>query len=609
MSIDIIFLKCIYKNTSFCTNTISTIRDTDILSYITAFNQNYIITKNKNLYVHGLNVNGQLGIGNIKKFINKFKINSFFDKNIIHVAIGMRHCIFMTNEIINNIYSSGCNMYGQLGKNCMPCAHIPQQIKLNKKIVKIACGIEHTLLLTDENTNNLYAFGNNFNYQLGIAVQKQFHTPINIKTKSKILNIDCCQHASIYLDFHNNVYIFGTYKKNIYKNPVLINIDKFIVMCNINYSNLFILTSEIINNLYAWNTNRLIQNIISDKFIVTMTKQNETIICADDENNYYYYGNEPLFISNKLSNIVYNTPIINIIDVNNVISKINFGSSYIIYNTAKNSLNNSIYINVMDDILDDTFNDVIHENSHSKIIFFTPSGTIFSDYVDLTVCPILQSNNYELYYYSHDDIVPQKLEITDNNYGAYYQLNEYNNYKIFTKHFSKLCLVLKPVVNIKHIPTQYYYTNIYNILNITINTNYSEDFIIVVTKIINIHNKKIMNIKSLINGTTLIFNSSREFYGLVQVKITSINNPNIYNVEFCVNFHNKIKVKKKYHIYKNDIFKLDINSCLCNFNYNKKKIKLKYKNNSITIYAKKKSTTHICIFTGLYKKKIKIVVE
>lgn len=609
MSRNIIFKKRIYKNSSFCTNKISIINNEEILSYIAGFNQYYIITKNKEIYVYGLNQNGQLGIGNNYKFINQFIKNIFFDKNIIFAAVGMRHCIFLTNEKINNVYSSGCNMYGQLGLNYMFQTCIPKQIKLNKKIINIACGIEHTLLLTDECTNNLFGFGNNFNHQLGLIPEMQFNTPVNIKTISRILNIDCCQHSSIYLNCCNNMYIFGIYKKKIYKCPTLININKFIVMCNINYLDLFFITSEPINNLYAWNVCNLIENIIPNKFIIAMIKENETIICTDNQNNFYYCGNKPSFINNNLSNIVYNTPIINITDVNNIISKINFDSSYIIYNTAINSLNNSISINVIDYNSYNIFNDVMNLNSYSKIIDFIPSGTIFSDYVNLTVCPTLQSNNYELYYYSNNDITPYKLEITDNNYGTYYQLNENNTYKIFTKHFSKLCFILKPVVNIKHIRTQYCYTNINNLLDICINSNYVEEFKIVVKKIINIHNKKIMNINTVINETTLIFNSSREFYGLFQLEIATLNNPNIYNVEFRVNFYNNIIVTKKYHIYKNDIFRLNINSCLCNFYYNKKKIKVKYKNNNFIIFPKKKSITYIYIFTELYKNKIKFVIN
>jgi hypothetical protein len=609
MNINIIFFKYTHKKKFFCTNTFSIIKDNDILSYIASFNQNYIITKTNDLYAYGLNRNGQLGLGNTDDFITKFQKNSFFSKNVILVAIGMRHCIFMTNEIINNIYSSGCNMYGQLGINIISQTSVPRQININKKIIKVACGIEHTLLLTDENINNLYGFGNNFNSQLGVFGKIEYDLPINIQTMSKVANIDCSQHTSVYLDWNKNMYIFGIYKKNVYKYPTLININKNVIAFNINYSDLFFITSEKINNLYVWNTQKLTQNILPTTLIVSITKQNETIICVDSENNYYYYGDVPLFINNNSSNMVYNNPNILLKDKNKVLSNINCRSSYISYNDANNSINNSIVISVEDNVEDEDFRNVININSYFKIIKFSPEGTTFSDYIDLTLYPILQSDNYKLYFISKNDPFPTKLENTDDGYGAYYQLDKTNGYKIFTKHFSKACAVLDTVTNIKYIPPQHWYTHTYNKIDLTIESNYMEEYYITVTKIINLHNKKIMNVFSSVNGTSVTFNSQYEFCGLVQLEIRAINYQKIFNGEFRVYFYNRIKVRKKYIINKNNILKLDIGSSLCNVTYNKKKIKLKHTHNKIILYPNNETITNIYFFTKLYKIKLKIIVQ
>jgi hypothetical protein len=93
--------------------------------------------------------------------------------------------------------------------------------------------------------------------------------------------------------------------------------------------------------------------------------------------------------------------------------------------------------------------------------------------------------------------------------------------------------------------------------------------------------------------------------------IRTVNNPNEFTKSIYVNFYNKPTVKKKYKIYNNEIFKLKMNTVLCNFKYDKKKIKIKYKTNYLLIIPKtdKKCYTYIYIFTKLYNYKIKIYLD
>jgi len=595
MSKDKNFKKYIEKNISLNTNNNINIYKRDILFYIRNFNQYHIITKNNILYSKGLNNSGQLAINNDDIFLEFYNQNDFFNKNIIFISNGIRHSVFMTNDTINNIYTCGL-----LGTNFKYCSYIPKQIKINKKIIKIACGIEHTLLLTDEDENNLYGLGIDFN--------THFFKPINLNTNKKILNIDCSQHTSIYLDTNNNIYIFGNYKKTNYKYPTLLVINKKILNCVINFSDIFFITSENNNNLYIWNKTIIYSDIIFDKLIIGILKQNETIICIDYQKEKYYYGKEPLFINNTC-NIVFNKPIIKISNTNNLNLKLNLNSRFIKYKNSNNMFNNTLSIDFTDTKTDKTFSNIISKNSYSKIINLKPSGTKFCDYIDLMLSPSIPSNNYKLYFFSSNDTEPHKLANIDNGYGSYYTLYSDNTYKIFTKHFSKICLTLEPDIHIKNFFTQYKYTNINNDFNIKINSNYVEEYFISDVQIININNNQLININYKIKNLTLILNSPYEFFGLVKLKIHSLYNPNIYNINFQIKFINNIQIKKIHKITLNDIYKINIYSCMFDLKYNKKKIKVKYKNNFLFINPLVKTSTYIYLICELFKYKLKIIIE
>jgi alpha-tubulin suppressor-like RCC1 family protein len=73
-----------------------------------------ILTDNNEVYVWGLNNNGQLGLGDIKNRNTpcKFSFPAEWGR-IKEVSFGSAHSIALTD--LNEIYSWGANNYGQLG--------------------------------------------------------------------------------------------------------------------------------------------------------------------------------------------------------------------------------------------------------------------------------------------------------------------------------------------------------------------------------------------------------------------------------------------------------------------------------------------------------------
>ena len=71
------------------------------------------LSSNNNLYVCGHGYLGQLGLGNNKNISTPIIVKSLTNKKIIEIAAGWSHSLVLTSE--KNIYSTGCNKYGELG--------------------------------------------------------------------------------------------------------------------------------------------------------------------------------------------------------------------------------------------------------------------------------------------------------------------------------------------------------------------------------------------------------------------------------------------------------------------------------------------------------------
>lgn len=74
----------------------------------------------------------------------------FFDKNlnIKKFSAGKNHSVFLTQE--GQVYSCGKGVNGQLGLGSRINKEVPTLVVslTNKKVVDVACGVNHTLVLT-----------------------------------------------------------------------------------------------------------------------------------------------------------------------------------------------------------------------------------------------------------------------------------------------------------------------------------------------------------------------------------------------------------------------------------------------------------------------------
>jgi alpha-tubulin suppressor-like RCC1 family protein len=107
------------------------------------------------LFVFGDNDSGQLGTGTREPELRPVPLTLVSD-NVVDVACGIFHTLILTDK--GRVYSSGGNNYGQLGVGNKKPTNIPTKIKefeLNK-VVKVACG-HHSAALTEK--GEIYIWG------------------------------------------------------------------------------------------------------------------------------------------------------------------------------------------------------------------------------------------------------------------------------------------------------------------------------------------------------------------------------------------------------------------------------------------------------------------
>lgn len=227
-----------------------------------------------NLYSCGDNSIGQLGLGDLISR-NTFQIVSNFSTNIsnkkvVSIVSGASFSLLITSESTNNLYSCGNNSSGQLGLGITGNSSTFQNVTSGinaKKIISISSGNSHSLLLTNELTNNLYACGNNASGQLGLGDTTNRNTFQNITSGisgKKIKNINCGNNYSFILtdDTINNLYSCGnnttsqlglndTTNRNTFQNVTSGIFGKKVLTASGGGGQSLILTNDISNNLYG----------------------------------------------------------------------------------------------------------------------------------------------------------------------------------------------------------------------------------------------------------------------------------------------------------------------------------------------------------------------
>lgn len=198
-----------------------------IINYDGQQNFSYFIDQNNTLYASGSNAYGQLGIGTIK---NETRINPVKVMENVKLVRSGKSGFGIALTLSGELYAFGNNQFAQLGLGTTfnndtntNCVAFPTLIDLNKqiKIVDIACGAQHTLLLTEN--GEVYSFGSNLTGQLGQGLETTRKTVLGVPTKidqkyfnnELIIQIATTEFTSFALSEDGNVYSFGENDKGL----------------------------------------------------------------------------------------------------------------------------------------------------------------------------------------------------------------------------------------------------------------------------------------------------------------------------------------------------------------------------------------------------------
>lgn len=116
-----------------------------------------VITTDGKVLTWGRNEAGQLGHGNVTRVDNPTEVSALDGLNIIDVAIGKQHTLFVTEK--GTVYSCGENKYGQLGLGHQSSTvYSPTKLAYRgPPIKKVAAGGDFSMMV--DIRGNLYSFG------------------------------------------------------------------------------------------------------------------------------------------------------------------------------------------------------------------------------------------------------------------------------------------------------------------------------------------------------------------------------------------------------------------------------------------------------------------
>ena len=174
------------------------------VNYIsTGFWHNIFGTSCGKVFVSGKGDEGKLGLGNQNDYFDPIELKSLKNVEIKQCDGGAWHTVLLTKQ--GKIFVFGSNFWGQLGldeenKNKDRLEPVELEFFNGKNVIKVACGSNFTLCLT--NDGKVYSFGCSSNFKTGHCHENTLFKPVQIQNfpiDDKIVDIQVGSNHSIFL--------------------------------------------------------------------------------------------------------------------------------------------------------------------------------------------------------------------------------------------------------------------------------------------------------------------------------------------------------------------------------------------------------------------------
>jgi len=169
------------------------------------------------LYSFGNNEVGQLGRDAHSKpeeifstWLRPSPIPCFKGQHILNIWAGGHGFFVLTENSTRHLFVCGANSFGQLGDSSKQAIYSPIEIKEFSsldKIIKIACGLQHTLIL--DSLGYVYGLGRSDDGRLGNNLLSDVIVPKRINYLNNIVDIAAGGSVSFAINDTGEIYSFG----------------------------------------------------------------------------------------------------------------------------------------------------------------------------------------------------------------------------------------------------------------------------------------------------------------------------------------------------------------------------------------------------------------
>ncbi|XP_061577145.1 E3 ISG15--protein ligase HERC5-like [Cololabis saira] len=141
--------------------------------------QSFALSVSGAVFSWGRNDCGQLGLGDTEDRSTPTSVQCLNLKKTSYIACGKDHTAILTKGGV--VFTFGSGQHGQLGHNSLQNELCPRLVAelWGAKVIKIACGRHHTLVLTD--VRKIYAFGCQEQGQLGRVEESHPSVPLPVQ--------------------------------------------------------------------------------------------------------------------------------------------------------------------------------------------------------------------------------------------------------------------------------------------------------------------------------------------------------------------------------------------------------------------------------------------
>ena len=172
----------------------------------TGWSHSLFQNNNREIFSCGYNKDGACGLGQFNALQITPSLIHNTPSNIVHFVCGTFHSLFLDSE--GNVFSVGCNEYGQLGLGHNTNQNVLSQIPNIPPIKTISCVGSSCYLIDFE--GNFWSFGYNDAGQLGHGDKTDINTPKVINTLKDIQQISYGSNGHHFLAKNSQNQIFVT---------------------------------------------------------------------------------------------------------------------------------------------------------------------------------------------------------------------------------------------------------------------------------------------------------------------------------------------------------------------------------------------------------------